>query len=93
MISLKKGQPVGQRWFKREGKRIFKDMFTSEIDRSISQIFKFGTGWFRGYCYWWNLSWRLRIKATQDSPEAKEELILCFLQEIQQKSLQSQFQS
>jgi len=49
------GKPVGQRWFKREGKRIFAAVYSTAMDRSISQC-AFSEGWFRRFCERWNIS-------------------------------------
>jgi len=79
------GKPVGQRWFKREGKRVFAAVYSTAMDRSISQC-AFSEVWFRRFCEQWNISWRLSTKAAQESPKEKQELLQAFLQKIQQNS-------
>ncbi|KAF8419406.1 hypothetical protein EV426DRAFT_287409 [Tirmania nivea] len=84
----KQGKPVGQRWFIREGKKIFEEREEVRVDAANKKHYPctFSNGWFEGFCERWSISWRVKTKVGQDTPDDKAKAIQTFLQEIRRKS-------
>lgn len=82
LILRAEGIAIGRRWFCREGQQIFAEVYDGKEIKKC----EFSDGWFKGFCYRWNISWRMRTKVAQEAPVEKEAFILRFLQEIRQKS-------
>ena len=65
-----KGEAIGMRWFRIEGKKIFQELALVDTES------KFSPGWFRRFTERWNIAWRMKTKTSQKAPEDKEEVIL-----------------